>query len=93
MQATDSATGMGLMTEGRAVDRTDDHCRADQGVLAQVHRRGAGVGFDATQFQVEPFLSEGAHDHADGFAFVFENRTLFDVRLEIGAHRVAANRA
>ncbi|MNX90098.1 hypothetical protein D3C86_1221330 [compost metagenome] len=49
------------------------------------------MGFDAAQFQVEPFLPEGAHHHADGFAFVFENRALLDVRFEVGTHGMAAD--
>ncbi len=93
LQAADRATGVGLMAEGGAVDGADDHRGTDQGVLAQVHRRRAGVGFDAAQFQVEPLLPERAEYHADGFLFVLENRALFDVRFEIRANRVPANLA
>ncbi|MCY1182010.1 hypothetical protein D9M73_225460 [compost metagenome] len=79
---------MGLVTEGGAVDRLHHRSRADQGVLAQVHGRRAGMGFDAAQSQVEPLLTQGAKDHADGLGLVFKNRPLLDMRFEIRPHRV-----
>ena len=93
LQATDGAAGMGLVGEGAAVDRLDHGGGTDQGVLAQMHRGGAGVGLDAAQGQVEPLLAEGAEHHADGLVLVFEDRALFDMRLEVGADRVAGHGA
>ncbi|MNN10820.1 hypothetical protein D3C81_1237550 [compost metagenome] len=80
------------MTQGCAIDRADDHRGPDQGVLAQVHRRRAGMGFDAAQGQVEPLLAEGAEHHADGLGLVFENRPLLNMRFKISPHRVPKHR-
>ena len=81
------------MTEGGAVDCTDDHRGADQGVLAQVHRGRPRMRLDTPQFQVEPFLAKGAQHHTDGFLFILKNRTLLDMCFEIGADLVPADLA
>ncbi|MNQ66851.1 hypothetical protein D3C85_813530 [compost metagenome] len=92
LQATDRAAGVGLMLQGHPVDRGDHRGGADQGVLAQVHRRRPGVRLDAPEVEVEPFLPEGAEHHADGLVLVLEDRPLLDMRLEIGAHRMPRHR-
>ncbi|MNV89637.1 hypothetical protein D3C71_1839490 [compost metagenome] len=89
LQATHRATGMGLVAEGGAVDCLHHRRRADQGVLAQVHGRRAGMGLDTAQGQVEPLLAQRTQHHADGLALIFEDRALLDMRFEIGPHRVA----
>ncbi|MNF89318.1 hypothetical protein D3C84_718360 [compost metagenome] len=50
------------------------------------------MGLDAAQGQVEPFLPQCPQHHADGLALVLEYRPLFDMRFEIGAHRMAGDR-
>ncbi|MNS92864.1 hypothetical protein D3C72_1270100 [compost metagenome] len=93
LQAADGAAGMRLVAEGGAVDGADDHRSADQCIFAQVHRRRAGMRFDAAKFEVEPLLPQSTEHHADGFLFVFEDRALLDVRLEIGADLMPADLA
>ncbi len=92
VQAADGATGVRLLLMGDTVDRADHLGGPYQGVLAQVHRRGAGVGFNAGEGQVEPLLAEAAHDHANRGGLVFQHWPLLDMRLEIRAHRVAEHR-
>src|SRR5262249_58427658 len=69
-----------------AGDRVDplDHARAaDESVLAQRHRHGAGMRVLAGNRDVVPAHALRALDDADGFALVFEDRALFDVQFEI----------
>ena len=93
LQAADRAASMGLMAQRSLVDSRDHRRRADQRILAQVHRRWPGVRFNTTQVEVEPFLAQGPEHHADGFALVFQDRTLLDMRLKIGTDRVPVHRS
>ena len=93
LQAADRTAGVRLMTQGGTIDRSHDNGGADQGVLAQVHWRRAGMGFDSAQLQVEPLLPESPHDHADRLALILKNRALLDVRFKIGTDRVATDLA
>ncbi|MCY1395521.1 hypothetical protein D9M71_104660 [compost metagenome] len=77
------------MLQRHPVHRGNHGAGPHQGILAQVHGRRAGMGFNAAQGQIEPFLPQGAKHHTDGLALVFEYRPLFDMRLEIGAHGMA----
>ena len=61
------AAGVGLVFQRDAVDRLDHFGRTEQGVFAQVHRRGAGVGLDPFQRQVAPFLAKAADHDRNNF--------------------------
>lgn len=50
------------------------------------------MGLNTAQLQVKPLLPEGAEHHADGFVFILQNRPLFDMRLEIRADLMPADR-
>ena len=74
------------------VDRRHQLGEAQQGVATAIHRRGAGMGAEADDFQLVPALPLcGGHD-ADVEVFRFQNRPLFDVQLEGGVDRHAAHR-
>ena len=81
MQA-DGADGVGRMRAGDGVDAVDHARCAQERVLAQRHRRGAGVGFLAGHRDLVPAHALRALHDADGAAFGFEDRALLDVQLE-----------
>ena len=85
-QAADGATRVRLMVQGNTVDRADNLRGADQCIFAQVHRSWPGVGLDAGQGQVKPFLPQATHHHANGDGPIFQHRALLDMSFKIGAY-------
>jgi len=61
-----------------------------QGVAAQGHGGGPGVGLHAHHRAVKPANAQHTGDHANRHARIFEHRPLFDVGFKIRANRVLA---
>ena len=61
-----------------------------QGVAAQGHGGGPGVGLHAHHRAVKPANAQHTGDHANRHARIFEHRSLFDVGFKIRANRVLA---
>ena len=54
------------------------------GILAQVHRRAAGVAFLANHRDFIPFLPLHAGNHANHFIFGLQDRALLNVKFKVG---------
>ncbi|MNP14545.1 hypothetical protein D3C76_1068770 [compost metagenome] len=69
------------------LDRLDHPPRAIQGILAQEHRCRTRVGRHAFDRDVQPANRLPAADDTYGLGVVFKDRTLLNMRFEIGIHR------
>jgi len=77
---------------GEPVDFLDQKACAVERIAAQMHGCGAGVRVHAAHRDLEPALTERTGHHAYGIAGVFQQRSLLDVRLEIGTQLAPAHR-
>ena len=67
-----------------AMDRVHELDHGVGGVVAPGHRSGAGVVLLAFELHGEVARPDDAGDHSDPVPFLFEIRTLLDVRLQVG---------
>src|SRR5260370_9341184 len=74
------------------VDRVNHSRGADQGGAGARHRRRPGMRLLARDGDLVPALALRAGHDADRLLGRFEDRTLLDMRLEIGGDRTAADR-
>src|SRR5690606_26385054 len=72
------------------VDKVQHARHAKGGVAAHRHRRRARMRFLASDGYLSPGQSLAMRHHANIPAFGLEDRTLFDVELEKGAHLARA---
>src|SRR5258706_7334259 len=72
------------------VDSVDNPGGAEQGVLAQMHRRRTRMGVLAANRYVIPPHTLHAGDDADGRAGVLQDRSLLDMKLDHGPELVSA---
>jgi hypothetical protein len=75
-----------------ALHRQHDFRERRECVAAQWHRRGAGMAFEAGDLAVVPQHALAGIDHADGFAFGFENRALLDMQFDKTREFLGADR-
>ena len=70
------------MRHAHLVNGFDHPRRTEQRILAQLHRRGAGMGVLAPDRHFVPAHALHSGDDADHLVLGFEYRSLFDVELE-----------
>ena len=91
LHEADRSAAVRLVRQRNAIHFFHDARRGEHRVLAQAHRRGSGVSILPGNNDVVPAQPKCAGHHADGVFSIFEDRTLFDVRFEVGgkgpAHR------
>ena len=85
LDEADGANRVGRMIARDRVDALDHAGGAKERILAQPHRRRAGMRLLAGDRDLVPAHALHALDDADHAAFVFEDRALLDVQLEHGA--------
>ena len=85
-------TAEGRMLQGDPIDPLDDARCPEQSILAQVHRRRAGMGLAPGQLDLVPAHALHAGDDADDLLLGLEDRPLLDMEFEHGAELDRAGR-
>ena len=83
LQMADGAAPVRCLVQRDAVDGIDHAGSGQHGVMAQVHRRGAGMRVHAGDGYVIPLLAQRAADDANRLVIGFEDRALLDMRLKV----------
>src|SRR5690625_2185266 len=93
LDMADGAYGVRLMLHGDIVDELDDLGEPPCRILAQMHRRGAGMALAPGDGALDPAEALPMGDDADILALGLQDRPLLNMQLEQGFHRLAAHRS